>query len=314
MAREVRRRPAKASETGDLPDIVAAGAVVFSRGDAKSGPRVLLVHRPRYDDWSFPKGKVDRGEHVLGAGVREVFEETGLRIRLGVPLADQRYWVGRRMKTVHYWIGHTLDGHDIDGYAPNSEIDGLRWVKVAKAPELLTYPFDRRTLRKSLDWREPTNTLLVVRHARARARRGWKHDDVSRPLLKAGVAQANRLVPLFAAYDVRDIVSSSSVRCAQTMAPYADQSSLKVRTRRRLSEDEATPESVAKLVGKLVSGAGPALDDTVRRAAALCSHRPVLPMVFDALGIEPVKLDPGGFVVVHHRGGKVLRTEEHGVR
>ena len=66
-------------------DVLAAGAVVFRRG------RVLLIHRPRYDDWSFPKGKLDRGEHVTAAAVREVAEETGLHVRLGVPLTRQRY-------------------------------------------------------------------------------------------------------------------------------------------------------------------------------------------------------------------------------
>lgn len=282
-----------------LPDVFAAGAVV------RSGKRVLLVHRPRYDDWSFPKGKLDRGEHALAAAVREVEEETGLKVRLGPALPDQRYSMGKRMKTVHYWVGHTLDGDDISTYWPNAEIDDLRWVTIAKAPEMLTYPHDRRTLRKSLSKAEPSNALIIVRHARARSRRAWKQADPLRPLLKTGLAQAQRLRPMLAAYDVTRVVTSSSERCLRTVTPYAEERALKVRLREQLTEESATPEVVADVVA-----------DLLRRpeSSVMCSHRPVLPMIFAALGIEPIKLEPGAFVVVHHAQGKVLGTEQHLVR
>src|SRR5689334_16387231 len=100
---------------GPLGDVLAAGAVVLRKG------RVLLVHRPRYDDWSFPKGKLDPGETLPAAAVREVAEETGLDVRLGPPLTQQRYPTGGRMKSVSYWIGRVRDGHDVSGYEPNDE-------------------------------------------------------------------------------------------------------------------------------------------------------------------------------------------------
>lgn len=280
-----------------LPDVFAAGAVV------RSGKRVLLVHRPRYDDWSFPKGKLDRGEHALAAAVREVEEETGLKVRLGPALPDQRYSMGKRMKTVHYWVGHTIAGDDdISHYWPNAEIDDLRWVTIAKAPELLTYPHDRRTLRKSLKKAEPSNALVIVRHAQARSRRAWKQADPLRPLLKTGLAQAQRLRPMLAAYDITRVVTSSSERCLRTVTPYAEERGLKVRLREQLTEESSTPEVVANEVA-----------DLLRRPenSVLCSHRPVLPMIFEALGIEPIKLEPGAFVVVHHAQGRVLGTEQH---
>ena len=99
-----------------MPDILAAGVVVF-----RPGREVLLVHRPKYDDWSFPKGKLDRGEHPVAAAVREVAEETGVHVRLGPALPSQRYPVARRMKTVHYWTGrvvgdeHALGAHELRG-------------------------------------------------------------------------------------------------------------------------------------------------------------------------------------------------------
>ncbi len=283
----------------ELPDVLAAGAVV------RSGKRVLLVHRPRYDDWSFPKGKLDRGEHALAAAVREVEEETGLKVRLGPALPDQRYSMGKRMKKVNYWVGHTLAGDDISTYWPNTEIDDLRWVSIAKAPELLTYAHDRRTLRKSLSKSKPSNALVIVRHARARARRTWKQDDSVRPLLKVGFEQADRLNPMLAAYDVTRIVSSSSLRCLQTMAPYAESHGLKVRKRSELTEEAGTPDGIAAVVADLLGRTENAL---------ICTHRPVLPVVFEALEMEPVRLEPASFVVIHHQLGKVLATEHHWMR
>lgn len=300
MAKAAQSTRAAAPAADQPPDVLAAGAVVF-----RQGKQVLVVHRPRYDDWSFPKGKLDRGEHALSAAVREVEEETGLVVRLGPSLPDQRYSVGKRMKTVRYWVGHAVGDDDISHYWPNHEIDDLRWVSLAKAPELLTYPHDRKTLRKARPWRQPTNTLVIVRHALARSRRAWREEDPIRPLLKTGQQQAARLVPLLASYDVTRVVTSGSERCLRTVTPYAEQRGLKVRRRAELSEEGATPEGVGDVIGRLL---------TREENAVVCSHRPVLPWICEALDIDAIKLDPGAFVVVHHRAGVVLATEHHQVR
>ena len=128
----------------DLPDVRAAGAVVLRKES------VLLVHRPRYDDWSFPKGKLDRGELSPVAAVREVGEETGVRIRLCAPLTAQRYPSGDRMKTVAYWQGRVVGDHRVDGYLVNDEIDEVAWVPLSKAPKRLSYTFDKDTLDEAL--------------------------------------------------------------------------------------------------------------------------------------------------------------------
>ena len=110
-------------------DVLAAGAVVF-----RPGKDVLLIHRPRYDDWSFPKGKLDPGEHAAAAAVREVAEETGLGVRLGPPLAEQQYPLdnGNR-KVVSYWVGRAVGDDDVSGYAPNNEVDAVEWVAYDQA-------------------------------------------------------------------------------------------------------------------------------------------------------------------------------------
>ena len=281
-------------------DVVAAGAVVTRRGR-----EVLLVHRPRYGDWSFPKGKVDRGEHVLAAAIREVHEETGLHIRLGPPLSSQRYPTAGRMKRVHYWIGRVVGNGDIEHYWPNHEIDDLKWVPYDEAPGQLTYPYDRVTLQESLAVRRNSRALVVVRHAVARSRKAWRKDDRLRPLLKAGAMQAERLVPLLAAYDVTQLLSSSSTRCVQTLTPYADTCGWKLRTTDGLSEEDASRSSVRQAVEELLArDAG----------SVLCAHRPVLPWVFEALRLDPVRLEPSELLVVHHRKRKVLATERHRVR
>ena len=157
-----------------MPDILAAGVVVF-----RPGREVLLVHRPKYDDWSFPKGKLDRGEHPTAAAVREVAEETGVHVRLGPRLPSQRYPVARRMKTVHYWTGRVVGDDDVTAYRPNDEIDAVAWVPVDEASARLSYDYDRETLAAALRVRHRTHAVVVLRHAQARSRSAWHGDRKS---------------------------------------------------------------------------------------------------------------------------------------
>ena len=198
-------------------DVLAAGAVVF-----RPGKRVLLIHRPRYDDWSFPKGKLERGEHVTTAAVREVAEETGLHVRLGPPLTGQRYKIaGGRMKTVSYWSGRVVGSDDVERYQPNAEIDQVEWVPYDEALKRLTHEHDRDTLVEARSVRRKTHAVVVLRHSAARSRKGWRQDDRLRPLIQLGRHQAQRLIPVLAAYDVTRVISSSSARCVETVGPYS---------------------------------------------------------------------------------------------
>jgi len=293
--------------SGREHEVVSAGAVVLGPGGT-----VLLVHRPKYDDWSFPKGKLDRGEHPTAAAVREVEEETGVRVRLGLPLADQQYRIKSGTKRVHYWVGRVVGDGDVGGYQPNAEIDELGWFPVDKARRRLTYQFDIDTLDEALEQARKTRALVVLRHGQARSRKAWRSDDRERPLLATGRQQAARLAPVLAAYDVRRLVSSSSARCVQTLEPYAAASGRKVRTDDLLSEEEATAGRIRRLVTDQTAW----LEERPASAGGLvlCTHRPVLPWVFDALELEDPGLAPGEMVVAHLRKGRVRATERHRVR
>ena len=285
------------SVISNRPDVLAAGAVVWRRRK-----EVLLVHRPTYDDWSFPKGKLDPGESLPAAAVREVGEETGLAIRLGPALGRQRYLNGDRMKSVHYWVGWAVGSDDVSGYLVNSEIDDVQWLPWKAALDRLTYDYDRETLKESRRLRRKSRALVVLRHGSAEDRKSWSGDDRRRPLEESGHEQAKRLIPLLASYDVSRVVTSTSTRCVQTVAPYADASRLKLEEHDGLSEEDASAESVVEIVDDLL--------DT-REGAVLCTHRPVLPSVFDALGVDRLRLSPAGLLVVHHRKGKVVGTEPY---
>jgi len=287
----------------DAPtEIIAAGAVV-----TRKGKEILLVHRPKYDDWSFPKGKLDPDEHIVTTAVREVAEETGLDIRLGPPLSTQHYPVrnGRlATKVVHYWVGRVVGDDDVSSYRPNDEIDEVAWLPIDAARERLTYQYDRDTLAESESVRKKSHPLVILRHARARSRRSWRGDDRGRTLTEAGQFESQQIVPLLAAYGVGRLLSSSSKRCWTTVSPYAEVIDLDVEVTDDLSEEDATRESVSAHVARLLKA---------KEVVALCTHRPVLPWVFESLALENRGLEPGDLFIAHHRNGKVLAVEQHQV-
>ncbi|GAB7002772.1 NUDIX hydrolase [Nocardioides sp. AN3] len=286
--------------SGARGDILAAGAVVL-----RPGRDVLLVHRPKYDDWSFPKGKLDPDEQVTAAAVREVHEETGLRVRLGRPLRQQHYPTTKGRKTVHYWLARVVGSDDVSGYVANGEIDEVAWVPVDKAAQLLTYPHDRDTLAEALERPKRTQTVIVLRHAESYPRGAWRGDDQCRPLVEAGRRQAERLVPVLEAYDVRRVMASSSTRCADTVAPFCRATGTEPELLDVLTEEGARPRKVRKVVRDAVAAlaeVGPTL---------VCSHRPVLPAIFRALGVDDPGLAKGEMLVVHLRHGRVVALERH---
>jgi len=131
--------PAESAPAGPTKAVVrAAGGLVMREG--RDGAEVLLVHRPRYDDWTFPKGKVDSGESDEDAAMREVEEETGFRCSLGLELPSTRYFDARgRPKLVRYWLMRVVDG----AFVANDEVDQIEWLPADVARAKLTYDRDR---------------------------------------------------------------------------------------------------------------------------------------------------------------------------
>ena len=273
--------------------IPAAGTVPWRLRDGTL--EVALVHRPRYDDWSWAKGKLDADEDWAVAAVRETDEETGLLVRLGPPLPEARYVVLGRDgvpddKVVRYWSAQVTGGA---GHLLN-EIDDVAWLDVPSAHSRLDYARDRDQLlalvRLQQTDRLDTWPLVLVRHAHALPRGAWKRDDRLRPLDQDGKKRAQTLAAVLAAYGVTRVVSSPSVRCQGTVEPYAVSAGLRLRTHAGLSEEgfEADPAKAPRHLTRLLDRGEPAL---------LCTHGPVLPTLLDDLE-RRLDLDAAGSVQV----------------
>ena len=221
--------------------IRAAGGVLWRSISTDRGGEplveVALIHRPRYDDWSLPKGKLAPGESEIEGAVREVWEETGFRVRMGRPIGEIRYmkrnsWGEERPKVVRYWAMHADGGQ----FLPNNEVDELRWLPLNEARELLTHPRDREILEKFVRGPALLRTVLLVRHATAGNRAEWTGDDHLRPLDERGRRQAEGLVRVLARFEVREIVSADFVRCVESVEPLADAIGLTIKQEPLLSE------------------------------------------------------------------------------
>ena len=197
--------------------IEAAGGALWRAALGGAGVEVALVHRPKYDDWSLPKGKLTSDEHPLLGAVREVWEETGY---VGVPgrsLGEIRYLKEGDPKRVRYWAMRVGSG----AFTPNDEVDQLMWLPPREGQQHLLPDRDRQILAEFARDPDPTRVCLLVRHGSAGDRASWPGDDRERPLDDAGHGQAEALVPLLDAYDIRRVMSADVLRCLETVGPFA---------------------------------------------------------------------------------------------
>jgi 8-oxo-dGTP pyrophosphatase MutT (NUDIX family) len=199
--------------------VLAAGAVLWRPSSDMTAPEVAIIHRPRYDDWSLPKGKVDPGETEPVTAVREVSEETGYASHLGRRLAAVSYPVEQGIKKVRYWAARSVGGE----FSPNTEVDELKWLPVAEAMRELRYPHDRKVLRRFMKVPVDTKTVLIVRHGTAGSKSRYKGDDRNRPLDKHGRAQAESLVGQLLAFGATKLYAADRARCHQTLEPLAEE-------------------------------------------------------------------------------------------
>lgn len=307
------------------PAIDAAGAVVWRMH--KGRLQVLLIHRPRYNDWSWPKGKLEPGESAPDCAVREVAEETGEQVILGARLPGLSYRMANGVrKVVDYWAAQVAPSRTAavrarTAYplAPASEIDETAWLDVEAADRRLTRVQDRVPLHALVDLHETdrlrTWAVVIARHGKATKRGGWKGSEASRPLTKEGQVQAAALVPVLSAFGVGSVVTSPWARCERTVHPYAKQAGVPVALEPVLTESlhKKKPQPAHQLVAERVHAG---------RSVVVCTHRPVLSTVMRAVAeVTPIRLAeaiptkdpylrPGEALVVHvaHRPAHAPRA------
>lgn len=303
--------------------VYAAGGLVWRFVDGKL--RVLLIHRTKYRDVTLPKGKVDPGEMLAETAVREIFEETGIRVVLGAPVGVSRYvMANRKQKIVHYWAAEaTDDAIRESAFVPNREIAAIEWMSLKKARARLSYPVDVEILdafeKLVDDGVLRTFPLIVLRHAKAANRSIWEGPDASRPLTPRGRAQADAIVGPLRAFGVRKVVTSDAVRCVQTVTPLAQALGRKPSLTPRISQDawEDGLSDPRTVIGKRVRSGKPAV---------LCSHGPVLPDILREIALatgtlhgsylgSASALEVGAFSVVHlsatNPGSGIISIETH---
>ncbi len=263
--------------------VLAAGAVLWRPGaDGPLRPDIAVIHRPRYDDWSLPKGKVDPGETEAVTAVREIHEETGYHAQLGRRLMSVTYPVEQATKKVHYWAARAGDGE----FSPNDEVDKLLWLPVGDAMTKLRYPHDRKVLRKFGKQHAESRNLLIVRHATAGRRSRYKGDDRNRPLDKHGRAQAESLVGLLLAFGATDLHAADRVRCHQTVEPLADELGVSIKDEPALTE-EAYADNKKRARARVI--------DIAEKSGTrvICTQGKVIPDLIswwcDSAGIKPDK-------------------------
>jgi 8-oxo-dGTP diphosphatase len=284
--------------------ILAAGAVLWRKGEKKK-IEVLIIHRPKYDDWTFPKGKAEIGEPLIACAYREVLEETNIETAFGPYLGEVEYLTNDGKKKVSFWSAKVIKEKEFN---PNAEVDQLKWVEVTKVKELLTLNTDKKILEQFLQIEPETKPLILLRHAKAVTRDEWQGEDDDRPLDSYGQNQAKRLLAMYQVFNLEQIHSSDAVRCYDTVVAIAKGLSIKLEVTGKLSEstfkkDKEKAFDYAKDLMKL------------NESVLLCSHNPILPKMLNKLtkksevDADEGKLLPADGWVIHRIGKEVIQID-----
>lgn len=283
--------------------IQAAGAVVWRNQNGQT--EIAIIHRPKYDDWSFPKGKAEIGESLIACAHREVLEETNIQTEFGAFLGDVEYLTPDEKKRVSFWAAKAINQIDFN---PNSEVDQLSWVNVKKVKELLTLDTDKKILAQFVELDFDTKPFILLRHAKAVTRDEWQGDDDDRPLDSLGQIQANRLLALYQVYNLEQIHTSDAIRCYDTVNPMAKGLGIKLEVTGKLSES-----TYKKDKEKAFDYAKDLIKEDAR--ILLCSHNPILPKMLNKLtkksdvDADEGKLSPADAWVIHRNGKEIIQID-----
>ena len=280
--------------------IRAAGALLW-RESSELKIEIALIHRPRYDDWSLPKGKIEEGESSLRCAFREVLEETGITPQFGRELGSVEYKEPAGLKRVKYWAAKALT----DEFLPNEEVDEIKWLNPEDALPVATHESDRSIIENFLTQDPRTDTLIIVRHTKALERGDWDDDDSKRTLDERGVVQSEQLIQHLEPFGIDEIYSSDYIRCVQTVTPLAQSRGLKITEIPNLNEEnfELDPE-------RAISFANAVKQD--EKNILICSHNPVIPTMLRGIlntklkNKDLIKLEPGDAWIVHRVRGEIV--------
>lgn len=285
----------------------AAGALLWRRTAGEI--EIAVVHRPHYDDWSLPKGKVDAGENLSTTAIREIEEETGLQPQLGWLIGYVQYPVKDRTKVVYYWTAEVVGGE----FEANDEVDELRWLSREDALATVSYDLDREVITQGLALLDLNcdRRVLMVRHAKAHNRQGWAGDDNLRPLAKKGRRQAEMLISQLSGYAPSVIYSAEPVRCQHTAEPLAQDVDLDIHVEEAFGDNayEQNPQAGIEALLKLVNSAGAGSVTTV------VSQGTAIPgMIEPLLGpttveIEDMRVKKASVWVLHFAGEKLVGAD-----
>jgi 8-oxo-dGTP diphosphatase len=311
------------STTRPITTVYAAGAVLWRTiGD---DIHVLVIHRTEHKDISLPKGKVDPGETLPQTAVREIREETGIKVSLGVPLGATEYIMPNgKNKFVQYWAAEvSTKAIQKSKFVPNDEVAALEWLPLASARGELSYEPDKEILDNfaALVKEGVTKTFAVVvlRHGKATSPSDWRGEDATRPLTERGLTQAHGIVRTIAAWKPKSFISSTAVRCIETITPVATALKKTIKITNKISQDafESGKADVRSVVGGVVRK---------RKSTVVCSHGPVSPAVIRELALatgtpwtsaleEAGLLNTASFSVVHlsstHPSSGIIAVETH---
>jgi 8-oxo-dGTP pyrophosphatase MutT (NUDIX family) len=292
-------------------EVRAAGAVLWR--PSGRGAQVAVIHRPKYDDWSFAKGKLEPGEHVLLAAVREVCEETGLTVTLGRPLPPVCYSNDGVPKRVDYWLARATE--PAARFTANREVDEVDWLAASRAVSRLSYERDGETLTKFRTGPWQTAPLILVRHGSAGRKSDWRKDDASRPLDSRGKKDAKQLAALLRCFGTGRVLSAPATRCVATVRPYAAATGAPVEVEPAFGLADKARDVPAAQEQAAKAAAHAAADP---RPAIICAHRENLPAIIGAacaeLGAPLPEGDPlrkGEFLVLHRAEGGLAAIERH---
>jgi 8-oxo-(d)GTP phosphatase len=278
----------------------AAGALLW-RENSELKIEIALIHRPRYDDWSLPKGKIEEGESSLRCAFREVIEETGITPQFGRELGSVEYKEPAGLKRVKYWAAKALT----DEFLANEEVDEIKWLNPADALALGTHVSDKTIIKNFLTQEPRTDTLIIVRHTKALERGDWDAEDSKRTLDERGITQSEQLIQHLEPFGIDEIYSSNYIRCVQTVTPLAQSRGLKITEIPNLNEAnfEFDPE-------RAISFANAVKQD--EKNILICSHNPVIPTMLRGIlntklkNKDLIKLEPGDAWIVHRVCGEIV--------